>query len=639
VLAEDLEIQQEDAAAQSANRRMAFFYVAAMRGHTEEFLARLNDAPELLNCTRPDGATALMIASEYGQLSIVRQLLAQEHLDLAAMRTPDGATALHLAAAFGNLDIVKAILERPEAARLTAQKNRSGQTAAEIARKLGFNDISSTLDLSVDRGRPALIAFCAAARDGHTDEVARLLEREPALLNESQPSGYTALMFAVVHGQGDVVRQLLAQEGVEVATARKSDGATALHIAALRGDMAVVEAILNRPEARELAVKKDRWGSAAISWAAELGHLGVVEALRQFAHPAPRVFRLPKPRPSPCRIFSGPEIGKPGKDWNSVACLGPRPFQPQIFTPDSSHWEDLAHSVRSDPEAASHWLIRAHGSAGARFGLKVTVEEPVPITEVIRLLIEKGVDTIDVWACRAEAAVTGLEMRIAHDPHWPECEYATAVTFHGEGAVQNSGTVDLYEIEESLRALANPERPRDDLMCINSRTTLVRHGDGRSITRYSLEPEPYEIAKRLGQLPDDAVRKRLVLNYMSKSLYGRRSLELANSLQRFGVLADPNSALPGTDTTTLLDVASYFGWLDMMEVILNHPGTALQGPGQTCSLGQAAAGGHLDAVERLLHHPGTTAAHVAQACTFALKPNLKAIHDVLTRWKQPGADA
>ncbi|MGD0201363.1 MAG: ankyrin repeat domain-containing protein, partial [Bryobacteraceae bacterium] len=62
-----------------------------------------------VNAKRDDGATALMLASQYGRQEVVRALL-DAQADVNAKRG-DGATALMVASQYGRQEVVRALLD------------------------------------------------------------------------------------------------------------------------------------------------------------------------------------------------------------------------------------------------------------------------------------------------------------------------------------------------------------------------------------------------------------------------------------------------------------------------------------------------------------------------------------------------
>lgn len=96
--------------------------------------------------------------------------------------------------------------------------------------------------------------------------VVALLLQLHAPLNDADDSGLTPLVAAIRVGDAALVRRLL-QAGASIEKAGK--GSSPLHVAAERGDLAVIEALLaGRPDLNAL----DSFGETALLVAARQGH-------------------------------------------------------------------------------------------------------------------------------------------------------------------------------------------------------------------------------------------------------------------------------------------------------------------------------------------------------------------------------
>ncbi|XPS71768.1 hypothetical protein M3J07_003939 [Ascochyta lentis] len=91
--------------------------------------------------------------------------------------------------------------------------------------------------------------LCQAIVDGDVDHVQDWLSQEGADPNERDYTGRTPLQLAVMSSTPEVV-QILIDAGARI-VARMIDGRTALHLAAMRGEAAMVKAILVKSEANE----------------------------------------------------------------------------------------------------------------------------------------------------------------------------------------------------------------------------------------------------------------------------------------------------------------------------------------------------------------------------------------------------
>ncbi len=183
------------------------------------------------------GVTPLMIAARVGSAEVVRALLSRD----AAPNTREparGQTALMWAAANRHPDVVRALVAagadvhartetRPLIAMLDRGPRRTVKTSMQDARE-------------IERGGSTALIF--AAQSGDT-ESARVLLDAGADVNDTAADGRSALVLAVFSGHPDTARALV-DAGADV----NADGAgyTALHAAALRGDLASAQALLAR---------------------------------------------------------------------------------------------------------------------------------------------------------------------------------------------------------------------------------------------------------------------------------------------------------------------------------------------------------------------------------------------------------
>ncbi|XP_061761066.1 KN motif and ankyrin repeat domain-containing protein 2 [Nerophis ophidion] len=193
------------------------------------------------------------------------------------MADGNGNTALHYTVSHSNFPVVKLLLD-------------TGLCCADRQNKAGYTAIMLT----------ALAAF-HSERDLHT--VLQLLRTGDVNAKASQ-AGQTALMLAVSHGRGDMVRALLSC-GAQV-NIRDDDGSTALMCACEHGHVDIVRQLLSAPGCD--ATLTDNDGSTALSIALEASqnHIAVLlYAHLNFAKPPSPV--SPK---SPLLASSLPSAGE-----------------------------------------------------------------------------------------------------------------------------------------------------------------------------------------------------------------------------------------------------------------------------------------------------------------------------------------
>lgn len=193
------------------------------------------------------------------------------------MADGNGNTALHYTVSHSNFPVVKLLLD-------------TGLCNADKQNKAGYTAIMLT----------ALAAFHS---DGDLQTVLQLLRTGDVNAKASQ-AGQTALMLAVSHGRGDMVRALLSC-GAQV-NIRDDDGSTALMCACEHGHVDIVRQLLSVPGCD--ATLTDNDGSTALSIALEASQNDIAVLL--YAH-----LNFAKP-PSPVSpksplLGSSPPAGEP----------------------------------------------------------------------------------------------------------------------------------------------------------------------------------------------------------------------------------------------------------------------------------------------------------------------------------------
>lgn len=167
------------------------------------------------------------------------------------MADGNGNTALHYTVSHSNFPVVKLLLD-------------TGLCNADKQNKAGYTAIMLT----------ALAAFHS---DGDLQTVLQLLRTGDVNAKASQ-AGQTALMLAVSHGRGDMVRALLSC-GAQV-NIRDDDGSTALMCACEHGHVDIVRQLLSVPGCDATITDND--GSTALSIALEASQNDIAVLL--YAH-------------------------------------------------------------------------------------------------------------------------------------------------------------------------------------------------------------------------------------------------------------------------------------------------------------------------------------------------------------------
>ncbi|GLC35040.1 hypothetical protein PLESTB_000547500 [Pleodorina starrii] len=233
------------------------------------------------------GWTELHVAADAGDLAKVRQIVQKNPTDLDRV-TKDGRTALQLAAANGFEAVVGELLDRQAK---TTKQDESGRTA---------------LHLAAAGGRTRCVAALLGPRN--RDSAAE----KSRLLGLRDREGRDALMSAVVEGRGEVMEELLragadaqlcvdsSQCGPVIVAVRcghlhllpalvracggpdvqrdPATGGTALHAAASRGDLPMLDCLL---AVGASTTTRDNTGRTASDAALAAGQHTAFRALRE----------------------------------------------------------------------------------------------------------------------------------------------------------------------------------------------------------------------------------------------------------------------------------------------------------------------------------------------------------------------
>ncbi len=233
-----------------------------------------------VNARASNGQTALLGASACGQLEAAQLLLERGAAvnyyvpDSAAGDDPD-STPLLLAAENGQFEVVKLLLENGADVNARASYNTAHQSATPLigATMLGVN--------FQGYGYISGIRVATDKRQGYLD-VVKVLVDGGAELDATDNLGHTALFYAVLNEQLEVVRFLL-EKGAGVDVQGRNLNGTPLLMAAQNGDAEIVKLLLAygadpNAETNEVAGGGRSWTPLTI--AEEMGFTDVVELLK-----------------------------------------------------------------------------------------------------------------------------------------------------------------------------------------------------------------------------------------------------------------------------------------------------------------------------------------------------------------------
>jgi ankyrin repeat protein len=189
------------------------------------------------NAVLLSGETVLMECARTGALDAVKALLAGG-ANLNAAGSSHQQTALMWAAARRHPKVVAVLIEFGADVRARSRTYRS--TVTSEGQGLEKRKDPAELNYTVLRGGSTPLLFAARADDA---ESARLLLAAGADVNDALPDGTSALTLAA-HSGNESVAMLLLEKGADPNGA--AIGYTALHAAVLRGELELVKALLAR---------------------------------------------------------------------------------------------------------------------------------------------------------------------------------------------------------------------------------------------------------------------------------------------------------------------------------------------------------------------------------------------------------
>ncbi|KAG0488262.1 hypothetical protein HPP92_007073 [Vanilla planifolia] len=261
-------------------------HMAARAGnpvHVEIILSEYSgiQLKDLISKQNQDGETALYVASEKGNIEVVREILMVSDAQSAAIRANNSFDAFHIGAKQGHLAVLKELLQAfPSLAMTTSTSNATALDTAATQGHLDIVDLLLETDASLakiarNNGKTVLHS---AARMGHVEVVRSLLSKDPSIGFRTDKKGQTAFHMAVKGNNVEVVLELLKPKP-SIVNFEDNKGNTSLHIATRKARTEIVQALISVEGIDVNAV--NRAGETALAIAEKSSHEEIAAILME----------------------------------------------------------------------------------------------------------------------------------------------------------------------------------------------------------------------------------------------------------------------------------------------------------------------------------------------------------------------
>ena len=189
------------------------------------------------------GSTALHVAAYFGNLEVIKLLLADSDLDVD-IRNNHSETALHKAALTGRKEVVQLLADRSAALFVLDDRGKKASDVAELAvvrvllkgnkwlcsfcvKLISIRSGAMLIDLEDIHRKRQLVSFFTACRNGNIDQIRTALNGpDPPDLHAADVDGNSALHHAAQCDQKEAAT-LLLQHGAN--PLRKNAGGMHIH--------------------------------------------------------------------------------------------------------------------------------------------------------------------------------------------------------------------------------------------------------------------------------------------------------------------------------------------------------------------------------------------------------------------------
>ena len=227
--------------------------------------------------------TSLSWAAQYGDETVVKQLLRAGKVDVNAKDSEYGRTPLSRAAEYGQVTVVKLLLET---GKVDVDSKDSEYSRTPLSWAAG-NGHEAVVKMLLETGRVNIESqgsqygqtpLSLAAENGHEAVVKLLLATGEVHVDSRNRTNWTPLLEAARNGHEGVVKLLLETGNVDVDSKESVHGRTPLSWAAGNGHEAVVKLLLETGKVN-VDSKDPDLGRTPLSWATVNGHNAIVKLL------------------------------------------------------------------------------------------------------------------------------------------------------------------------------------------------------------------------------------------------------------------------------------------------------------------------------------------------------------------------